>query len=130
MVTVSEPTPPFDNHALVEWTAGTLGSVMAPLWELTKRLAGDENEQFAADMRLALHHGVDLLIRPDAGPEQVEAFQREIMAVLDAWVISAHLASSAEWHRQVEESDAALDSGDLSTFGEPLTAEDLHRLSA
>lgn len=130
MVTVSEPTPPFDSHAIIEWAASTLGGIVAPLWELTKRLAGDENEQFAADMRQAMHHGVDLLIRPDAAPEQVEAFQREITAMLDAWVISARLASSAEWHRQVAESDAAVEVGDLSSFGDPLTAEDLHRLSA
>lgn len=130
MVTISEPTPPFDTHAIIEWAAGTLGNVVAPLRELAKRLGDDESEQFAADMRQAMHHGVDLLIQPDAGPEQVEAFRREIVAVLDAWVISTRLAGSVEWHRQVAESEAALNAGDLSVFGEPLGAEDLHRLSA
>lgn len=130
VVTSPEFSPPFDSYALIELATSTFGNAMASLSELSKRLVGAEREQFATDMREAMHHGIDLLIRPDTGPEDVEAFQREIMTVLEAWVISARLVGSTEWHGQVEESEAGIDSGDLSTFGDPLTAEDLHRPSA
>lgn len=129
-VPISEPPPSFDAHGIIEWAASALGTTVAQLWELAKRLGDDETDRFAADMREVMHHGIDLLIRPGADPEALRVFQGEITAVLDAWVISARLAGSAEWHRQVSESTTALHAGDLAYFGEPLRAEDLHRRSA
>lgn len=129
-VTISEPPSPFDAHDIIEWAASALGTIAAQLWELTKRLGDDETDHFAADIREVMHHGVDVLIRPGADPEALRVFQGEISAAIDAWVISARLAGSAEWHRQVSESTAALQAGDLAYFGEPLRAEDLHRRSA
>jgi len=121
---------PPDNQALVELATDAAGRLIASLSELAQHLGGGEGEQFYSDLRQLMHNIIDQLILPNADHQQVLEFQHEVVALLDAWVISMCLDGSPEWHRQVDDATEALLSDDQSYFGNQMTTEELHHFGA
>ena len=117
---------PLDSDAITEQFAGflasSMGNVVAQMMELGKRLGADEGDEFASGLREVLHASIDRVIRPDATDDDVAVALRSLATFIDSWVMSSRLDGSADWRRQMKESDEALKRG---TVGRPLMAADL-----